>query len=150
MAEINGRGATEVAAGRKVLFDSQAQTSVAVCEMPTTWSASNGDTVATGIFLKKGSRLLGNVVASFGTGTASSTLSVGIRNRTTLTAVAAGGIVNGLAITTAATAAVNTGTLLITGQRYVLVEDCEIYFTFGGANPTANQAIRVEVPYIGP
>jgi len=150
MAEILGRAATEIAAGRKVLFDTQGRQSVAVCEMPTTWTAAASDTVATGVVIPKGARLLADVVASFGTGTASQTLSVGIRNNLTKVAVDATAIINALAITTAATAAVSTGTKLITGQRYVLAEDCEVYFTFSAHTPTANQAIRIEIPYLTP
>lgn len=148
MAEINGRGAAELAAGRKILFDSQGKSFVAVCEMPTTYTAASGDTVGSGLVIKKGARLLSGVTISNAANTASLTLAVGIRNALTKVAVDATALAAATAITTAATAQVNTGTKITAGQRYVLDQDCEIYFTFAGATPTANAAIRVEVPYL--
>jgi hypothetical protein len=142
--------AIAIAAGRKVDPTAQNRVREAVITTAATWSAANGDTAGTGIVLAKGSRLVCGVIASFGTGAASSTLSVGIRDAVTKVAVDATAIVNALAITTAATAQVNTGTKLVTGQDYTLPQDCELFLTFGGATPTANQAIRVEVPYIAP
>jgi hypothetical protein len=150
MAEVLGRAATEIAAGRKVLFDTQGRTSLAVCEMPTTWTAAASDTVATGVVIPKGARLLAPVTIANGTGTASQTLSVGLRNNLTKDAVDATALAATAAITTAACLQFNTGTKLTAGQRYVLVEDCEVYFTFSAHTPTANQAIRVEIPYMTP
>jgi hypothetical protein len=150
MADINGRAAAEFAAGRKVLADSQGDRSVAVCEMPTTYTAAQNDTVGTGLILKKGARLLSGVTISNATNAASVTLAVGIRNALTKAAIDATAIAAATAITTAATAQVNTGTKITAGQRYVLDQDAEIYFTLAGGTPTANAAIRVEVPYIGP
>lgn len=148
MAEINGRIPTELAAGRKGLYDSQAKSFTAVCEMPTTYTAASGDTVGTGIVLKKGSRLLCPVTIANATNTAALTLAVGIRDPVTKVAVDATAIAAATAITTAACAQVNTGTKVTAGQRYVLLTDVEIYFTFAGATPTANAAIRVEVTYL--
>lgn len=142
--------AIAIASGKKVDPTAQNRSRFAVITTAATWSAANGDTAGTGIVLLKGSRLICDVVASFAAGAASSTLSVGLRDANTKVAVDATAIINALAITTAATSQVNTGTKLITGQDYVLPQDCEIFLTFGGAAPTANQAIRVEVPYIAP
>jgi hypothetical protein len=150
MADVNGRLPTEVAAGRKVLYDTQGEKSVAVCEMPSAYTAAQNDTVGTGIILKKGARLLAGVMLSNAANTASLTLAVGIRNPVTKAAIDATAIMAATAITSAATAQVNTGTKLTAGQRYVLLEDAEIYFTLAGAAPTANAAIRVEVPYLQP
>lgn len=148
MADINGRAAAEIAAGRKVLPDTQGESARAVCEMPTTYTAAQDDTVGTGVILKKGARLLCPVTISNAANTASLTLAVGLRNPTTKVAIDATAIAAATAITSAATAQVNTGTKLTGGQRYVLDQDAEIYFTLAGAAPTANAAIRVEVPYI--
>lgn len=150
MAEILNRSATEFAAGRKVEFDTQGHESSVIVEMPTTWTAGSGDTVATGLVLPKGTRLLSPVTVSNGTGTASQTLSVGLRNNKTKVVVDATAIVSAAAITTAGLAQVNTGTKLTAGQRYVLDQDCEIYMTLAAAVPTANQAIRVEIGYLAP
>jgi hypothetical protein len=139
-----------IAAGRKVDPTAQNRSRFAVITTAPAWTAANGDTAGTGITLLKGSRLICDVVASFAAGAASSTLSVGLRDAVTKVAVDATAIVNALAITAAATSQVNTGTKMVNGQDYVLPQDCEIYLTFGGAAPTANQAIRLEIPYIAP
>ncbi|MFT3720412.1 hypothetical protein [Pseudorhodoferax sp.] len=148
MAEINARGAAEIAAGRKVLFDSDGKSGTAVVEMPAVHAAANGDTAGSGIVLPKGTRFLCPVTVSCAAGTASATLSVGLRNPRTKAAIDAAALVSAASISAAATAQVNTGTKLIGGQRYVLDQDAEIYLTFGGATPPANQAVRVEVGYI--
>ena len=150
MAEILNRSATEFAAGRSVDFDTQGHLSMLVVEMPATWTAGASDTVATGLVLPKGTRLLSDVTVANGTGTASQTLTVGIRDNRTKVAVDASAIVAAAAITTAGVAQVNTGTKLTAGQRYVLTADCEVYMTFSAHTPTANQAIRVEIPYMAP
>jgi hypothetical protein len=149
MAEVLGRIPTEIAANRKALYDSQGETSIAVFEMPTTHAgASIADTIGSGVILKKGTRLLAPVTLSFSAGTASCTLAVGLRSAATLTAIDATAIMAATAITSAATSQVNTGTKLTGGQRYVLLEDAEIYGTVAGAAVAANQAIRIEVPYV--
>lgn len=149
MAEVNGRIPTELAANRKALYDSQSKSFTAVCEMPSTHSgAAIADTIGFGIVLKKGTRLLLPVSLSNGAGTASCTLAIGLRNATTKVAVDATAILAATAINAAQNIQVNTGTKLTSGQRYVLDQDCEIYGTVAGAAIPANQAIRVEVPYV--
>lgn len=149
MAEINGRIPTEVAAGRKALYDSQAGASVAVCEMPAVHAgAAIADTIGFGIVLKKGSRLLCPVTLSNAAGTASCTLAVGLRNPVTKVAIDATAVLAATAINAAQNIQATTGTKLTSGQRYVLLEDAELYGTVAGAAVAANQAIRVEVAYL--
>lgn len=150
MADINGRAAAEIAAGRKVLHDTVGVHKVAVAEMPAAYTAAQNDTVGSGVILKKGTRLLSGVTISGGTNTASLTCAVGLRNPVTKVAIDATAIAAATAITTAATVQVNTGTKITAGQRYVLDQDAEIYFTLAGAAPTANIPLRVEVPHIAP
>lgn len=151
MAEVLGRLPTEVAAGRKVLYDTQGEKSLAVCEMPLVHAgAAIADTITFGIVLKKGARLLCPVTLSNGAGTAASTLAVGLRNPVTKVAIDATAILAATAINAAQTVQANTGTKLTNGQRYVLDQDAEIYGTVAGAAVPANQAIRVEVPYLQP
>lgn len=149
MAEINGRIPTELAANRKALFDSQSNTAVAVCEMPATHTgAAIGDTIGFGLVIKKGSRLLCPVTLSNAAGTASCTLAVGLRNPVTKVAIDATAVLAATSIASAQNIQATTGTKLTAGQRYVLDQDAELYGTVAGAAIPANQAIRVEVPYV--
>lgn len=149
MAEVNGRLPTEVAAGRKVMMDTQARSFVAVAEMPLVHAgAAIADTIGFGLILKKGYRLLCPVTLSNGVGTASSTLAIGLRDPVTKVAIDATAIMAATSVAAAATAQVNTGTKLAAGLRYVLPSDAEVYGTVAGAAIPANQAIRVEIPYI--
>lgn len=149
MAEVNGRIPTEVAANRKALYDSQSKSFTAVCEMPLVHAgAAIADTIGFGIVLKKGTRLLCPVTLSNSAGTASSTLAIGLRDPVTKVAIDATAILAATAINAAQTIQANTGTKVTAGQRYVLPQDAEIYGTVAGAAVPANQAIRVEVPYV--
>lgn len=151
MAEVLGRAATEIAAGRKVMTDTQGKTAIAVVEMPTTHSgASIGDTVAFGVVLKKGTRIIAPVTLANAAGTASSTLALGLRNAVTKVAIAADALLAATSIASAQCGQFNTGTKLTAGQRYVLDQDAEIYGTVAGAAMAANQAIRAEIGYIAP
>ena len=148
-AEVLGRMPTELAAGRKVMFDTQARSFMAVAEMPLVHAGAQiADTIGFGIILKKGDRLLCPPTLSNGAGTASSTLAIGLRDPVTKVAIDATAILAATAINAAQTIQANTGTKLTAGQRYVLPQDAEIYGTVAGAAIPANQAIRVEVPYI--
>lgn len=150
MAEINALQAANVAAGTKNRSVDDNRKRTLTINMPATWSASQNDTAATKQKLPAGCRVSA-VRVSHGTGASSSTLSVGIRNFATGADADADALVNALAITTAAFVEVHTGALLVTGQSGVMPDvDQEVYLTFGGANPTANQAIRVEIDYVTP
>lgn len=152
MAELLTVTRTQVAiaAGRKTEPTAHNRVREVIIDTPAVWSAANGDTFGTGIVLPKGSRILAGPTLSNGAGAASSTLSFGLRDPITKTAIDATAIANATAITTAACAQVNTGTKFTAGQYYVLPQDAEIYGTFGGAAPTANQAIRLELAYVQP
>lgn len=153
MAELNNitRTSAAILAGRKTDPTSMNRKRTAIVETPATYAApANGDTFATGIVLPKGTRLISGVTLSNAANAASVTLAMGLRDATTKVAVDATAIMAATAITTAQTIQVNTGTKLTAGQFYVLPQDCEIYGTFGGATPSANVAIRVEIDYLAP
>ena len=152
MAEVNvTRTRLSQIAGSKAPAASFNRVRKAVVTMAAAYAApAQYDIAGTSMVLEQGTRLVGPVIVSNDTGTASSTLSVGLRDAVTKVAVDATAIVNAVAITTAATASVLTGTMLITRVDYLLPQDCEIYLTFGGAAGAANQQIRVEVPFVAP
>lgn len=150
MAEINSAQAANVAAFTKNNAADHNKVRALTITMPAAWTASNGDTVATKQILPPGARVL-SVRVSHGTGASSSTLSVGIRKATDGTSADADALVNALAITTAAFAEVHTGALLLTGQSALMPDyETEVFLTFGGANPQANQAIRIMIEYVSP
>ena len=107
-------------------------------------------TGGTAIQIPGGSRILAPVTLSNGTGAASSTISVGLRNSITKVASDATAILAATSLTTAGTAQFNTGTKVTAGQFYTTTEPSEVFLTFGGATPTANQAIRVEFSFVSP
>ncbi len=150
MAEVNvTRTKLAQVAGTKAPAGSFNRRRTAVITMAAAYAApAQNDTAGTAIVLPKGTRLVLPVTVSSAAGTASSTLSVGLRDATTGTVVDATAIVNAVSIAAAATAQVNTGTKLINGQDYLLPQDCELYLTFGGAAGAANQQIRVEVDFV--
>lgn len=151
-AEVLTATRTQVAItlGQKTRSSAHNKVRTVFVDTPGTWSAVNGDTAGTGIILPKGSRLLSGPTVSSAAGTASSTMSIGLRNPVTKVAIDATAIVSAVSIASSAVAQINTGTKLTAGQYYELLEDAEIYLTFGGANPTANQAIRAEIGYVAP
>lgn len=153
MAELKTVTKTAIAraAGTKANAASFNRERAAVVTTPAVYAApAQNDTAGTDLVLPQGARVLLPVTVSNGTGNASSTLSVGIRDAITKTPIDATAILNAAAIATAQTAQFNTGTKLINGQDYVMPQDAEIYLTFGAAAGLANQAIRVEVNFVAP
>ncbi|VTU25328.1 hypothetical protein H4CHR_01572 [Variovorax sp. PBS-H4] len=152
MAEVNvTRTKLAQVAGTKSPAATYNGAKAIVIETPAAYAApAQNDIAGTEIYLRKGDRVLAPVTVSCAAGTASSTLSVGIRDAVTKVAVDATALVNAAAINAAATAQFNTGTKLISGQTYLMPQDVEIYLTFGGAVGTANQAIRVELEVVAP
>lgn len=144
------RSEVDYQAGRKATPTELNRVRVAIVESAATYTAAAADTFATHLVIPAGSRIMGGVLASFGTGAATATTSIGIRDAITKVAVDATAIVNALATTTAATAWVHTGTKLINGQYYLMPQDVEIYGTFNTAAPTANQAFRFEILWVSP
>ncbi|RQO38618.1 hypothetical protein DBR37_01615 [Herminiimonas sp. KBW02] len=153
MADLDTLTRSKVAqvAGRKATATTQNRNRVAIIDTPATYaSPADGSTFGTGIILPKGSRLLCPMTLSNAANAASLTLSLGIRDAITKVAIDATAICAATAITTAATAQLNTGTKVTGGQFYEMPADVEIYGTLAGAAGTANAAIRAEIPFIAP
>jgi hypothetical protein len=148
MAEVNSAQSAKIAAGTKLSTNEQGAVHCANITMPATYAqVAIADTVATGVYLPKGARIL-NVLKQHGTGTASSTLDVGLRKRDG-TVIDMDGICEVTALTTATTTAVEcgNGALIDAGIDYVLADEAEIYFTARGAVIAANQDIRLSIFY---
>jgi hypothetical protein len=152
MADLNTATRTQVAqtAGVKSHPASFNRVRELIIDTPAVWSAANGDTAGTSLVIPAGSRLRSSVIVSSAAGNASSTISVGLRDATTKVAIDATAIASGVSIAGAATAGFITGTKTSNGQYYVLPVDAEVYLTFGGATPLANQPIRIEMSFVSP
>jgi hypothetical protein len=151
MAEVNSAQAVLVAAGNKIKHCDHGKVESIIITTPATFAQlAIGDTLASGQFIPKGSRIL-DVWKGHGTGTASSTLDIGLRKRDG-TVVDADGLSALTTLTTATTIdlSVGTGALLAAGVDYVTADDVEVYCTAQGAVLAANQDVRIRVDYIGP
>lgn len=151
MAEINSRQAAKIAAGTKLSNSEAGRLRTVVVQTPAVFSQmAIDDTLAGGVFIPKGSRIVGCRISN-GTGTASSTINVGLRKRSDNTVLSATAIASLIAITTANTTPTNgaNGAYVAGGVDQVLIDDAEVYVTAKGAVLAANQLVRIEVDYIG-
>ena len=119
-------------------------------DTPPVWTAALNDTAGTALVLPAGSRLLPVVELSNAVGAAGSTLSVGLRDAVTKVAIDATAIMAATSIAADQTIGVRTGTKASSGQFYTTPVDAEVYLTFGGAAPLANQAIHIELEFVSP
>jgi hypothetical protein len=153
MAEVNSKEAVLIAAGQKLKHSSRGKKETIVFSTPLVFSALNiADTMASGHIIPKGSRILG-VRKNHGTGTASSTFDLGLRQTNAAkTVIDADGLVAVSALTTATTTSLDcgNGALIAAGIDSVTAYDAEVYLTAQGAVLAANQAVRIEIDYIGP
>lgn len=151
MAEVNSAQSALIAAGNKLKHCDHGKAEYLVITTPATFAQlAINDTMASGQFIPKGSRIL-SVWKGNGTGTASSTFDLGLRKRDG-TVIDADGLVSSGALATATTVdvSVGNGALLAAGVDYVTTDDAEVYLTATGAVLAANQDVRITVEYIGP
>lgn len=151
MAEFNstqktGRIATPTV---KISPTDHGKAMVMVATLAATFDPAQNDTFSTGIVLPKGSRLLRSGKLAHGAFGASCTMNVGIRDAAG-TVIAATGLASALAIASAAVRDLNTGSLFGTAAGPIMTQDVEVYCTFTGADPAANQPLEVEIHYIPP
>lgn len=152
MAEVLTATRTQVAnnAAQKAHPSAFNRPRVMFVDTPATWSAANGDTAPTALVIPAGSRLMPEVTISTGAGAASSTVSVGLRDNVTKAPIDPTAIVNAASIASAGVQQIVTGTKVTNGQYYTLPVDAEVYLTFGGATPQANQAISISFEFCSP
>lgn len=151
MAEVNAMNVTERIAGRKMSAVAN-RLMCKVIRMPAAYAeAAINDTVATGVILPAGARIQ-EVVVRNGTGTASSTIDIGLRlaaSPYTVVSATALGAVHAIA-TASGGAKVISGAYVAAGVDYQVVADSEVYLTVKGAVLAANQALEVIISYITP
>lgn len=151
MAEINSRQAALVAANQKNTNSDDGRVRTVVIETPSTFAQlAINDTIAGGAVIPAKSRILGAKVSN-GTGTAASTINIGLRKKKDGTVLSATAIATGIAITTATTnpTDASNGAYLAAGAaQQLLSDDAEPYITATGAVLAANQALRVEISYV--
>lgn len=151
MAESNSQQSAALAAGQKLKHYDHGKVEALVITTPASFTQlAINDTLASGQFIPKGSRIL-SVWKGNGTGTASSTADIGLRKRDG-SVVDADGLSASADLATATTIDVNvsTGALLAAGKDYVTADDVEVYLTATGAVLKADQDVRITVFYIGP
>jgi hypothetical protein len=149
MAEVNTTQGAKLVAGTKLLpYESHGRVRILASKMPTTYaSAPIADTIFIGR-VKAGTRFLGTGVVSCAAGTASSTISIGLRETATGTVVSATALATGLDIAAAGVKLVNTGAYVAAGAEYITTKECDVYATIAGAALAANQSLKFELPYV--
>lgn len=150
MAEFASRQKTNLAANKKIPPYDQGRVTVAVATTPAVAAWAQNDTWGTGIRIPKGSRILRSGRLSHGVFGASVTLDLGLRNWDTGAVVDVDGIADGLDVAAAGVKELDGGSLTLAGISNVTTEDCEVYATLLGANPTDNAQAEVEIHWIGP
>ena len=152
MAEFNSRQITALAGTPKVKaapYDF-GEPSLLIAGTPATVTWANGDTFVIGV-IPKGCRVLRSGKVWHGAFGASVTMTIGLRDATTKTAVDAAGLLASASVATAGLVKnIDTGNLLNQVNGYVTTADLEVYATFAGATPTANAQAEFEIAYLCP
>lgn len=151
MAEIVSRQAAKIAAGTKLSpHEASGKKRVIVITSPATAAWAQNDLIASGIRLPIGTRILADTNVSREALGAGVTLDVGLRDFVTKVAVDADGIAAAVDVSAAGVGAANNGAFVAAGAEYITTTVTEIYATLGGANPTDDKQIRIEVSVVTP
>jgi hypothetical protein len=151
MAEFNSRVAAKIALGQKASNHEAGRRRTVIFQTPAAFAQlAVNDTMAGGVFIPKGSRILGARVSN-AAGTASSTFNLGLRKRADGTVLSATAISSAIAISSATTTPgdAGNGAYLAGGASTILTDDAEVYLTATGAVLAANQALWIAVDYVG-
>jgi hypothetical protein len=149
MAEVNSIQTTNIAAGQKLLPGEDGgryRTLFARYVQGGSTQAIN-DTIYLGD-LPKGARISRTGLLSCSAGTASCTLSIGLRSKATKTVVSATAIASAVDAAAAGQKAINNGANLANGEEYVTTETVEVYATINTAVLAAAQKLVIELPYV--
>lgn len=149
MAEILSRQATYQATGKlHTPAFVGGKKRVAIIQTPAVHALAQGDTIAGGIRIPKGTRFLADSFVSNAAMGSGVTLSAGLRNWKTKEVISATQIASAVAVATASRSQLNSGVGVADGAEYVTTVDTEIFLTIGGAAPTANAQLRAEISYV--
>lgn len=149
MAELNSRQAALVAAGTKMKpADVMGKKRVLILTSPATAAWAQNDTVASGVPLPPGTRILADSFVSHAAMGASVVMHVGLRDFATKVAIDADGIAASIDVSSAGRTAANSGALVKDGAEYVTTAVSEVYVTLAGANPTDDAQFRLEVSFL--
>lgn len=146
MTEIVSRQAANIAAGTKNTpagVGSKKRTFILTSPATAAWAQN--DTIASGRPIPIGTRFLCDSFAShtaFGT---SVTMTVGLRNFKTKEVISATAICTATDISAAGRTILNTGAYVAAGVEYVTDVVTELYAVIGGANPTDDAQLRLEI-----
>lgn len=149
MAETNTTQAAKILARTKLLpHESFGRRRTLCAKMPATYAQlAINDTIFIGR-IPAGSRILGDALVSCGTGTASCTLDIGLRETATGTVLSATGIATGVDAATSGVKDATNGAYITAGAEYVTLVETDVYATVKGAVLAANQALKFEIPYV--
>lgn len=149
MAEVKSTQMTSVAAGQKLLpsADGGRKRLFYARYVQGASTQAINDTIYLGD-LPKGARICKDWLVNCGTGTASSTLDIGLRKKSDGTVIDADGIAASVNTAAAGYKDANTGALIAAGEEYVTTEAVEVYGTVTGAVFAASQKLTVEGSYV--
>lgn len=153
MPEIISRQVAKLSAsatgfGKQLPTDAIGRVRCVIINTPATYTAAVDDTIGSGIAIPKGARFLSIGRIANASGAASSTLNVGLRNFRTKAAVDEDGLVALIGIQTAGVSNAANGFFFLNGIDYVTTDETELYATWKGATPTANQQLRIEMYFV--
>jgi hypothetical protein len=149
MAEVKSTQTTAVAAGYKLLpsADGGHKRLFYARYVQGAGTQAINDTIYLGD-LPKGARICKDWLVNCAAGTASSTMDIGLRVKSTGTVIDADGIAAAVNTAAAGYKDANTGALIAAGAEYVTTAEVEVYATVTGAVFAAAQALTVEGSYV--
>lgn len=149
MAELNSRQAANIAAGTRMKpAEVQGKVRCLVITSPATAAWAQNDTVASGVALPIGTRILASSIVSHEDFGSSVVMHIGLRDFATKVAIDADGIAASIDVSAAGRTAANSGALVAAGVESVTTAVSEVYITLAGANPTDNKQFRAEIYYL--
>lgn len=149
MAEHSSRQKANITAGTRMKpAEVGGKVRCLIITSPADADWAQNDTLASGVPLPIGTRILGSSIVSHGALGASVTMDIGLREYATGTAIDLDGIASNLDVSAAGRTAANNGALVAGGAEYITSVVSEVYVTLGGANPTDDAQFRVEIYYL--